>query len=710
MSYTMYTPLNVWLDPASVTDVVAYIQKYLSENTIYSEEEIEELIHDYLIAHPELIGGVQSVNGKTGTVVLSASDINTQNNVTIESVLASLSSQISSIASSVATNTSNITNLKSALEKSFYSITNLVGGSFNANGNLTQRTDRLREENFINVKKGDKIVIDNGSLLHAVGAWDGTPSSSTIVRNDNSFSSSDETIVSELDDGYYIIVFKNSDGTTILPSDFNGSINVYSNDIYRNAVEIDKLSDDLDGLSDDLDGLSDEVNKAVTIVTKPVYTETNLINTTGAVSANGQTYTGGVYDSYQYSQKISVQAGDVVKPIGNEDGVYFRYLCAYNGNTVVSGSGGEAIYDYTVPDGIDGIVVTTQISKDVSKVSITRQTGTTKEYYPITQALGKFNWSGSLASGNTVELPLTNVRYNVVWAFTGHVTTMGKITLGIKSASGTVKELCSVDSTKVYYRLNNGTITNENHGLTISEDLQIRIESSFIVNKLKSITIYSGGVAFVVPSDTYGTDMNGAPYLASDGAAMTDCAFAWIPQDIDKPIWVFGDSWVSMYDSRWPYYMVEAGYTNAWMLNGFAGEDTDEAYDALVNLLAIRKPDYIVWLLGMNNGDTGGAVNTVWKNIYDKLIALCTEYKITPILYTVPSTPTIDNTYKNAVVTASGYRYIDGVAAVGDDGEGNWFTGFEQSESDHNHTSAKGARALFMRILTDFPEIASNSL
>lgn len=111
MSYTMYTPLNVWLDPASVTDVVAYIQTYLSENTIYSETEIETIIHDYLIAHPELIGGVQSVNGKTGTVVLSASDINTENNVTIESVLASLSSQISTIAANVATNTANITSL-----------------------------------------------------------------------------------------------------------------------------------------------------------------------------------------------------------------------------------------------------------------------------------------------------------------------------------------------------------------------------------------------------------------------------------------------------------------------------------------------------------------------------------------------------------------------------------------------------------------------
>ena len=125
MSYTMYTPLNVWLDPASVTDVVAYIQNYLSENTIYSEEEIEELIHDYLIAHPELIGGVQSVNGKTGTVILSASDINTANNVTIESVLSSLSSQISSISSSVATNTSNITNLTGRMTTAETDISNL---------------------------------------------------------------------------------------------------------------------------------------------------------------------------------------------------------------------------------------------------------------------------------------------------------------------------------------------------------------------------------------------------------------------------------------------------------------------------------------------------------------------------------------------------------------------------------------------------------
>ena len=168
MAYTMYTPLNVWLDPASVTDVVAYIQNYLSENTIYSEEEIEELIHDYLEAHPELIGGVQSVNGKTGTVVLSASDINTANNVTIESVLASLSSQISSIASSVATNTTNITNLTGRVTTAETDLSNLKSS-------LDMHFDIIST---------NLMTLDTKENIYPGAAdWDGTWSSNDLSAN-----------------------------------------------------------------------------------------------------------------------------------------------------------------------------------------------------------------------------------------------------------------------------------------------------------------------------------------------------------------------------------------------------------------------------------------------------------------------------------------------------------------------------------------------
>lgn len=177
MSYTMYTPLNVWLDPASVTDVVAYIQTYLSENTIYSEEEIEELIHDYLEAHPELIGGVQSVNGKTGTVVLTASDINTANNVTIEYVLSSLSSQISSIAASVATNTYNITSLTGRVSTAETDISNLksnIRTTKTASGSVVNVDDAVEGsevENFSSsgatkVYRGSRNLFDWNSFIN----------------------------------------------------------------------------------------------------------------------------------------------------------------------------------------------------------------------------------------------------------------------------------------------------------------------------------------------------------------------------------------------------------------------------------------------------------------------------------------------------------------------------------------------------------------
>ena len=95
--YIEYHPLKFWLDPASIAEIVAHIQRYLVDNPINSATEIETIIHDYLIAHPELIG-VVSVNGETGEVVLNADDIIASGNVTIKDMLDSLQNQINEIA------------------------------------------------------------------------------------------------------------------------------------------------------------------------------------------------------------------------------------------------------------------------------------------------------------------------------------------------------------------------------------------------------------------------------------------------------------------------------------------------------------------------------------------------------------------------------------------------------------------------------------
>lgn len=596
---------------------------------------------------------------------------------------------------------SAIANLDSVVGAGYANMPPAYNGSFTANGagTLTESSNRIRT-GFIQLHDGDKIDIDCGSLKHAVGGWSGVIGSGTNTRNDSTFSSASETIIATAD-CYYVIVFAKQDAAqNITPSDFDGYIHLYSNLVNKNAENISALQTDFDNLE-----------TGAVVVNAPVREtiETALTNTAGYVVANGTVNPGGT--SYYYSQKIAVVPGDLITPLGDGNAPYFRFVCAYNGNTAVTAAGSnDARLFYEVPAGINGIIVSTSQSQNTTSISINHQTGTEKRVYPISQKLGRFTWSGDLGDGDTVDLVHSNVRFNTTWVFTGHVTTMGKISIGVKPDGGDLKVLCAVDTTNVYYRTNSGSLAYEAHGLTIDEDLQIIIESPFKVNELGGITICSDGTEYAVSASTFGTDMTGAPHLVSDGATMTGCVFSWIPKDIDKPIWVFGDSWVSMYENRWPYYMVRDGFTNTWMLNGFAGEDSMTAYESLNNLLAIRKPEYLVWLLGMNDKDNNTAVNEKWKFVYDKLTALCESYAINLILYTVPNTPTINNNFKNAIVKASGYRYIDGVAAVGDDGVGNWFTGFEQSASDHNHTSTKGAKALYYRILADFPEIAGNSL
>lgn len=124
--YTEYHPLKFWLDPASIAEIVAHIQSYLVANPINSTTEIETIIHDYLIAHPELIGGVDSVNGQTGEVVLTADNISAGENVTIKDVLDSLQDQIDDIVASIPSDYQQLINDVSDLKSAVSEIDNVL--------------------------------------------------------------------------------------------------------------------------------------------------------------------------------------------------------------------------------------------------------------------------------------------------------------------------------------------------------------------------------------------------------------------------------------------------------------------------------------------------------------------------------------------------------------------------------------------------------
>lgn len=173
--YTEYHPLKFWLDPASIAEIVAHIQTYLVNNPINSTTEIETIIHDYLIAHPELIGGVDSVNGQTGEVVLTADNISGGENVTIKDVLDSLQDQIDDIVVSIPSDYQQLIDDVSDLKSAIASIYNAdqenlsntawtIGTIDTETGedSTTASTNRIRT-GYIDVSKITSIILSVNS-------------------------------------------------------------------------------------------------------------------------------------------------------------------------------------------------------------------------------------------------------------------------------------------------------------------------------------------------------------------------------------------------------------------------------------------------------------------------------------------------------------------------------------------------------------------
>ena len=113
-----YKPLFMYVAPASIPQIVAHIQKYLEENPILSDPEaIAEAISEYIAEHPELIA-VASVNGKTGSVVLTGADININatTEVTIATQIANLAAMIADAGGDIDTINDNIEDIYTELD------------------------------------------------------------------------------------------------------------------------------------------------------------------------------------------------------------------------------------------------------------------------------------------------------------------------------------------------------------------------------------------------------------------------------------------------------------------------------------------------------------------------------------------------------------------------------------------------------------------
>jgi len=242
------------------------------------------------------------------------------------------------------------------------------------------------------------------------------------------------------------------------------------------------------------------------------------------------------------------------------------------------------------------------------------------------------------------------------------------------------------------------------HGLTINDRLTIIIS---VDNEQKqTITLMSeSGFA----SKSYTAQFNGRKgkiYAKALAGTFTDAELSFGCSDLEKPVWLFGDSYVSLVEERYPYWMQQAHMDNC-LINAYAGEATPNAILDFRSLITMATPKYIVWGLGMNDHDTSSAVNTNWMEGVEELIETCQSAGITLILCTIPNVAhsSYNNVKKNAWIASSGYRYVDFNKAIGaaDEPGASWPTGW--LSNDNVHPTAMGARVLAGRIMLDVPEL-----
>ena len=451
--------------------------------------------------------------------------------------------------------------------------------------------------------------------------------------------------------------------------------------------------------------------------------EVAVVETEGYVIKTGLAYANSSTQTYRYTQKIKVTPGQIFELICNGEKVAMRYAVPYNHGASVEA---ECMEDascrttsYVIPDGVDEIVAT---FKDTDGQVFARLTGTI-EAKPALQNKVDSEVFAKLASGKNREpgpqimLKQASLKNGYMSLGENHVLNNKRLTLtfdidelgegetislghGENVGGGSVAEITKTHIRSYYYMGKQEEYLYVEHGLDLSGTVKVIVRVGF---GMANIRIETESGVFVTGDFKWG-GRRGDIFAKSVGAEMENVSLGWSCSDFTEEIWMLGDSYFNMTDAaRWPVYMLKEGYTE-YLLSGYPGRKSKEALDDFKELLEFGTPKYAVWCLGMNDKDNTGSVNASWKTATEEFIAICEEKGIIPILATIPNTPTNLNTFKNEIVKASGYRYIDFASAVNANEAGSpWTEGM--LSGDKVHPAQPGAKALWEQVKKDFPEI-----
>lgn len=260
-----------------------------------------------------------------------------------------------------------------------------------------------------------------------------------------------------------------------------------------------------------------------------------------------------------------------------------------------------------------------------------------------------------------------------------------------------------ITPTKIQTYSYNGTLYEEfEHGLTLTDFINVICYTKNDSSNRSRISIMTAGGDYIAETTRFYSTR--ASVLCNADFAMTNVQMRYTINDAKEDVWIFGDSYVSLGDpNRWASRMVTDGHKHA-LICGFGGARSADVILPFRQYLAITKPKYLVWCLGMNDGDSNSAVNADWETYVNEVITTCESEGVTPILATIPNVPNVNNTFKNAYVKASGKRFVDFAKAVNAESTGaTWYIGM--LSSDNTHPTTLGAKALMRQFLLDVPEV-----
>ena len=199
-------------------------------------------------------------------------------------VIVDNSLSISGAAADAKVTGDELSDLKNAINKGCQILTsaNFTQGTWSG-GAISTAPNRICTNVLYPVKKGDKIYIKTNSLEIAHGIYESGATASTDYKTWHS-ASAGETYIVPLD-GSIFFQLKKSDNSSVAPSDYDATVNVYNNEISRLANDLELTNivvSDILGNLVDYGFTNDAFNYKVTTLI-----DINIIKNSTKITVNG---------------------------------------------------------------------------------------------------------------------------------------------------------------------------------------------------------------------------------------------------------------------------------------------------------------------------------------------------------------------------------------------------------------------------------------